>query len=100
MGAFQNIRTWIWLTWLPIAMWLFAPQFREQLGPQAAHPLYRIAALIAIAATIPVWLAIRKRWRCADVALMALAIVPALVRAPLAVAITFATLIAAFGLGD
>jgi hypothetical protein len=100
MGAFQNIRTWIWLIWLPIAMWLFAPQFREQLGPQAAHPAYRIAALVAVAAMIPVWLAIRKRSRWADAALLTLAIAPALVRAPIALAYTFVTLLAAFGLGD
>src|SRR5580698_7081634 len=93
------LRKWIWLIWLPIAIWLFAPQFREQLGPQAAHPVYRIVALIAIAAMIPVWLAIRKRWRWADVALLTLAILPALVRAPLAALVMGAMLAAAFGIG-
>ncbi len=95
-----DLRAWIWLIWLPIAMWLFAPQFREQLGPDAAHPAYRIVALILVAAMIPAWLAIRKRRRWADVALMGLTIVPVLVRAPLAVALTAATLLAAYGLGD
>ncbi len=58
-------------------------------------------ALFAIVAAIPLWLAIRKRWRFADVALVAIvAIAPVLWRAPLATLFTAATLIAAFGVGD
>jgi hypothetical protein len=101
MSHFLSARPWIWMVTLPVAAVLSIPAFLSQLGPREAHPQARILGLVAIAAAIPVWLAFRKRWRGADVFLLAtVMLVPVVFREPRATAFTIATFAAACGFGN
>ncbi len=96
----KKLRLWIWVAWLPVAITLAMPAFRGELSGAGARPALVIAAMIAIAASIPVWLAVRKRWPRVELPLLGIvAIAPPVWRHPLAVAITAVVLMAALAFG-
>jgi hypothetical protein len=99
-AGMKRLRLWIWVAWLPVAIMLAMPAFRRELSGAGARPALVIIGLIAIAASIPAWLTVRRRWPGAELPLLCMvAIAPPLWRHPLAVAITAAMLIAALGFG-
>jgi hypothetical protein len=94
------LRRWIWVAWLPVAIVLALPAFREQISRTGARPALVTVALTVIAASIPVWLMVRSRWPRVELPLLFfLAIAPPLWRHPVAVAITIGMLLAASGFG-
>jgi len=97
---FRALRLWIWVVWLPVAAALAMPAFLRETSRAGARPALVIGAVLAIAALIPVWLIVRRRWPRIELPLLLiLAIGPLLWRHPQAFLVTLAILTAALGFG-
>lgn len=100
-----KLRAWIWPLWLPVALLLYLRASWAQVGAQVGAQVFRSGAhagaeLALLAAGVPVWLALRRRWPRAELWLISAAlVVPPLWRHPVAFTVTAAVLAAALGFG-
>jgi 4-amino-4-deoxy-L-arabinose transferase-like glycosyltransferase len=95
---FPLFRIWIWPAWLAFALAFSIPLFRRELD--YTHPPAKLAGLIALVVLMGVWIWLRRKWRRAELWILAGAlIVPALVREPRATLVAVAMSASALAFG-